>query len=83
MKKLLDYGNTFIKECDWRDLALIKICLCTVGILWGLAIPKKAHKPAVFMAITVFVITYIPIVLKMLCIMDEHPCNDFSNDPNK
>ena len=27
MKKLFDYADSYLKKCDWRDLALIKFCL--------------------------------------------------------
>lgn len=69
MKKLLNYGDEFIQQSDWRDLALIKLCLCAIGVMWGIALPKKAHKPAAFIAMLVFVATYIPIVLKLFHVM--------------
>ena len=70
MKRLLDYGNEFIKQSDWKDLALIKFCLCAVGAMWGMALPKKAHNPVAFIAVSVFVATYIPLMLKLFRIMD-------------
>ena len=71
MKKLFDYGNEFVKQSDWKDLALIKLCLCAIGMMWGMALPKKAHKPAVFIVVTVFVCTYIPLMLKLLGIINK------------
>lgn len=71
MKKLLIYGNEFVRQSDWRDLALVKLCLCAVGIIWGMALPKKAHKPAAFIVVSVFVCTYIPLMLKLFRIMDN------------
>lgn len=69
MKRFLDYGNEFMKQSDWRDLALIKLCLCAVGVMWGMALPKKTHKPATIIALFVFVATYIPLMLKLFRIM--------------
>ena len=69
MKKVFDYANEFLKQANWKDLALIKFCLCAIGILWGMALPKKMHKPAAFIAISVFVSTYIPLMLKLFRIM--------------
>lgn len=70
MQKLLNYGNEFVKQSTWKDLALIKFCLCAVGIMWGMALPKKAHKPAAFITVAVFVATYIPLMLKLFRIID-------------
>ncbi len=71
MKKLLNYGNEFVKQSDWRDLALIKLCLCAIGMMWGMALPKKAHKPAAFIIVSVFVCTYIPLMLKLFKIINK------------
>ncbi|WP_069997664.1 hypothetical protein [Cellulosilyticum sp. I15G10I2] len=71
MKKLLSYGTEFMKQSDWKDLALIKFCLCAVGVMWGMALPKKAHRPVAFIVVSVFVATYIPLMLKIFRIMDE------------
>lgn len=35
MKRLLEIGNLYAKESDWKDFALVKICLCSMGILIG------------------------------------------------
>lgn len=72
MQKLLNYGNKFAKESTWKDFALIKLCVWAMGIIWGISIPKKAHKPVAFIAAAVFVATYIPLMLKMFRIMDDN-----------
>lgn len=64
MNKLLKYVEEYLKVCNWKDLALIKFCLCSIGVILGLAAPKKLRKPLVFVAVTVFVATYIPLMLK-------------------
>ena len=83
MKRLLDYGNEFIKQSDWKDLALIKFCLCAVGVMWGMALPKKSHKPAAFIAVSVFVATYIPLMLKLFRIMDVMKSKESLNNINE
>ena len=40
MKDLFRLANQYIRESDWMDLARIKLCLCAVGILLGMQIPK-------------------------------------------
>lgn len=69
MKKIFGYADEFIKQSDWRDLALIKFCLCSIGIMWGMALPKRVHKPVALAVVSVFAATYIPLMLKFFRIM--------------
>lgn len=76
MQKLLDYGNEFLQQSTWKDLALIKFCLLAMGIICGMSIPKKAHKPVAFIAILVFIVTYVPLMIKLLNIIDKNALNE-------
>lgn len=76
MQRLLDYGDRFAKESTWKDFALIKMCLCAVGVMWGMAVPKKAQKPVAFIANLVFITTYVAIILKVLRVLDDHPSQE-------
>lgn len=71
MKKLLEYGNEFARQSTWKDFALVKICLLAMGLMWGMALPKKAKKPAVFVAVAAFAATYVPLILKLLRVVNE------------
>ena len=51
---------------NWKDLALVKLCLCAAGVMLGLAAPKRVRKWAALGAVAVFVATYLPIILKFL-----------------
>lgn len=31
MKKLFTYADEYIKESDWQDLAMLKLCLGALG----------------------------------------------------
>ena len=42
MRKLLNYGNEFAKQSTWKDFALLKFCLFSMGAIWGMTIPKKS-----------------------------------------
>lgn len=66
MKKLFSAANTYIAEMNWKDMALVKLCLCAMGILLGLAAPKKARKWVAFGAIGVFVATYLSLMMRFL-----------------
>lgn len=66
MKKLFSCANAYIRECDWKDLALIKLCLCSIGVIIGLCIPQKKRKVPLILAAVVFAATYIPLMAKFL-----------------
>lgn len=66
MKKLLELGNQYAKESDWRDFALVKICLCAMGIAIGAQVSQRYRKAVTGIAAGVFIATYIPLMTKLL-----------------
>ena len=64
MKRLFDWGSAYIRECDWKDLALVKFCLCAMGALIGLCVPEKKRKIPLILAGLVFLASYIPLMVK-------------------
>lgn len=66
MKTLFHLADEFVSHSDWKTLALLKFCLCAIGIMIGLALPPKARKSALFIAAITFVATYIPLMTKLL-----------------
>ncbi len=66
MKKLLDYADRYIENSTWKDVAMLKFCLFSLGILAGMQIPKKDKKEAGILALAVFVLTYIPLMKKLV-----------------
>lgn len=71
MKYFFDIGNRYLKKSDWKDLALVKFCLFSMGIMVGVLLPKKERKKAVGIASIVFLATYIPLMTKLYRIMKE------------
>lgn len=71
MKKLFYYGNLFMSKSDWRDAALMKFCLFSLGLLVGTQIPRKKHKFVMVGASLVFVCTYVPLMAKLFGIILE------------
>lgn len=69
MKCIFDLGNQYIKESDWKDLALIKFCLCAMGVILGVNVAPKHKKTVTIVAASVFVATYIPLMGKFFGIM--------------
>lgn len=69
MKNLFQWADEYIRESDWKTLAVLKFCLCAIGILIGIAVPSKAKKPVLIGAAAVFLGTYIPLMVKFFRIV--------------
>lgn len=74
MKKLFTCANRYIQECDWKDLAMLKFCLCAIGVMIGLCIPKEKKKCPLIAASIVFTATYIPLMMKFGKVAAETLC---------
>ena len=59
MDKLFDFGNRYARESTWKDFALVKFCLFSMGLAAGTQIPEKHKKKAIKTAACVFAATYI------------------------
>lgn len=66
MKKLLDFGNRYARQSTWKDFALIKLCLFSMGLAMGALVSEQNKKGIVAAAICVFAATYIPLIIKMV-----------------
>lgn len=66
MKKWLECANQYVEESDWKDISLLKLCLCAIGIMIGLSIPKEKKEAPFAVAGFVFIVTYIPLMAKFL-----------------
>lgn len=74
MKKLMDIGTVYLSRCELKDMAFLKLCVCALGVMLGLSVPAK-HKKCYFMwAALVFMITLVPLMLKMMAVMKETCC---------
>ena len=58
INKLLDTADRYMKNSDWKDLALIKLCVCSAGVIAGSCIPSKSKKEVRAGAAVVFAATY-------------------------
>lgn len=65
MKRLFDYADRYLQKSDWKDLAVIKFCLFSMGMLAGTYIPQKKKDFARIIALIVFAGTYIPLMVKL------------------
>lgn len=64
MKKLFEIADDYIKQCSWKDISLLKFCLCAFGFMLGLSVEKKYKKPAMAAALCIFCVTYVPLMAK-------------------
>ena len=64
-RKLLDFGNDYARKSTWKDFALVKLCLFSMGLAAGTAVPKKHRKRAITASGAVFALTYIPLMYKL------------------
>jgi hypothetical protein len=65
MNKLFDFGNRYAKESTWKDFALVKFCLFSMGLAAGTQISDKNKKKVIGAAACVFAATYIPLMTKV------------------
>ena len=69
MKKLFGYADKYVKQSDWKDLAMIKFCLAAMGVLIGISLPVKHRKTAAWVAGGIFTVTYLPLMAKFFHIV--------------
>ena len=64
MNKLFDAADRYIESSDWKVIAVLKFCLISLGMMIGMAIRPKVKKQVLTIALCVFIITYIPLMVK-------------------
>jgi hypothetical protein len=64
-KKLLDLGNRYAEKSTWKDFALVKFCLFSMGMIAGSLTPKKHRRKVIGACSAVFSLTYIPLMVKL------------------
>jgi len=71
MNKLFELGNRYAKNSDWKDFALVKFCLCAMGVLIGVSLPGKNKRVIQAVAGTVFGATYFVLMRKVFKLIFE------------
>lgn len=66
MNRVFDAADRYVKDCTWKDMAVLKFCLGALGVLIGLVIPMRKKKASAWIASLVFVATYVPLMTKFL-----------------
>ena len=65
MKKLFQAADRYIKTSDWKIIAAVKFCVMAFGIIVGMFVRKEHRKPVLCGAVSVFLLTYIPLMRRM------------------
>lgn len=69
MKRIFASADEFVRESDWKDLAVLKFCLLSLGLLAGMQVAERCKKGVRIAASVVFTLTYIPLMVKYLKIL--------------
>ncbi len=72
IKRALDASDDYAKQSTWMDFALIKTCLCALGVMIGVSVPKESRKPVLGVAAVAYVATCAVIMAKFLPILKDH-----------
>ena len=72
MKCLFRWVDEYLREANWKDMALLKLCLFAVGVMVGISIPKEKKKLQLFVAAGLFLLTYIPLMTKFIKVVQKN-----------
>lgn len=59
-------ADRYLRASDWKDIALIKLCLFALGLLAGMQVSGSNKKTVRKGAIALFIMTYIPLMSKYI-----------------
>ncbi|WP_037372924.1 hypothetical protein [Anaerovorax odorimutans] len=79
MKNLFDYTDRYMKKATWKDMALLKICLTSMGVVIGTSVSNKSKKPVKQGAKILFAATYIPLMIKAVSVLFERESETDNN----
>ncbi len=71
MKGMLKYAQKYKDQMTVVDIGLLKLSLCSMGVLMGMAVPQSQRKKVMACASTVFALSYAPLLAKYLGILTE------------
>ena len=62
MKKLFNCADSYVQSRGWKMLAMVKFCLCAMGLILGLIVPEKHRKQFFIGAAAIFTLSYVPLM---------------------
>ena len=66
VKRWLAAGRLMVRDMDLEDVAALKMCLLSLGVLLGLAVPRRKKPAFALFSTLVFIGTYFPLMVKFL-----------------
>lgn len=63
---LFDRADRYAAQSTWRDFALVKVCLFSMGVLMGLIVPVRKKKLTALGAGLLFIPTYVILIRRFL-----------------
>ena len=63
---LFDRADRYAAQSTWRDFALVKVCLFSMGVLMGLIVPVQKKKLTALGAGLLFLPTYVILLRRFL-----------------
>ena len=66
MKTIIKYADEFLKMADWKDIALLKLCLAAVGLGIGLSVKEEKKRPWIVVSVVLFLAAYVPLMMKFV-----------------
>lgn len=73
MSKMKDFFDGYVVEFDWKDVTLMKVCMCTFGILLGMNVKYKQKWITRFFASLCFLGTATLLCMRALDIAYPEP----------
>jgi hypothetical protein len=67
--RFLETVDDFCKNADWKDFALLKLCMAAIGFLIGLSVREEKKRPWLIVSLAVFLATYIPLMMKFVPVL--------------
>lgn len=71
IKALLALGDRYAARSSWKDFALVKFCLFSMGLIAGTMIPKEKKGPVTAVAAAIFAASYVPLMAKLFSVAAE------------
>ena len=71
MKKLFHLASKYLSTCDWKDLALVKVCVFAMGLFVGAHVLEEDRKGVKVLSFFAFLATYIMLMKKFFQYLKE------------
>ena len=71
MKTLFASADEYLRQSTWRDLAVLKFCLLSLGLLAGTLVPEDRRERVRGAAAFLFAVTYFPLMARYLRILAQ------------